>query len=1288
MSASASPSSAPPAAPPPPAAPKRRRVGRWPRVVLGLLLLFIGLPLALLAAALGYANSESGRASIARLATSSVPGLSIQGLEGPLPGRVAAARIAMADEAGIWLEVEGARITLDLRALLGRTLRVEALEAARVTLHRLPIATPGPPAEPGPLIPDLPSLPLGVQVDRLRIAQIVLAEAVLGEAFTLALEGEGRLDPWGLAVRIGAGTPDGATTLAVDASLRPGTGRLSAAIDVVDRAMGPVARLLGVPGPVRLDLDLDGPAEEAAFRLVGSAGGGIALDFGGTVRAPETGRLGLTAEGGVTGGSLLPAPFDGPLAVAVDAGQMPDGALDLRRLRIAGAPATLTAEGRIARDGAAALTMRAEIAGSAAFSPLLDAVPLTWDGLVVSATVNGLPAAADVEVEIAAETLTSSIAPLATLLGPTPRLSLRGTVPDRIAALRLEGAGLTVEAQGNVGPTLDLGFSASLAATESALPGLTGALRLEGRATGPRDNPTLALSADSARLAWDGQVLEDFALTARVATPLTAPSLAAEARGRFDGQPVTLDLRGSPGEDGWLVLEAGRAGVAEATLTAEGRLHPERRLFDGTIRLAVPDLTPLAALAGQAASGALTLEATLAPREGVQAGRVTLAVPRAQAAGVALRDVRVMANGSLAALELEAAGTVAEVQAALAATLAQQGDSRLLTVPRLTLAGYGETLRLTAPARFTLRPDGGLELAPLALATGRGPALRAEGRWGPERADVRVTLPSFALATLRELLPGPDPAGTLSATLRVTGPTSAPEAVLEARGAGIRVGPAGLAASDLRLEARRAGSGAITATATVTGARGSRFNGTFALPQGPAGPLQGSLRGRADLAPLTSPFLAAGADRVAGDLVLALDLSGTLAAPQTRGQVQLSGGSWRNTLYGVALTDLAGTVRTDGGPWRVDLAGRAGAGRLALTGTVDPLAPGLPLDLFLRAQNAAPVSLDLLRTSLDAELRLAGALGTGATLSGPIRLGRTEIRVPERLPSGVRRLTGVTEIGSPPGRPPVLAPRLPRAGAAAPAAGPSPILLDLRVDAPRGVFVRGRGLDAELGGSVVVTGSLNAPSITGELAMVRGDVSVVARRLSFDRGRLAFDGGLMPSLDFRASSQTGGTTVSVEVTGTPTEPEIRFTSSPELPQDEVLARLLFDRPTGQLSPFEIAQIAQAIAGASGLGGIGDGAVGLLDRLRQGLALDRLAVGGGGEGAGQSTDPEQRRGPTLEAGRYISEGVYVGVRQGTEAGSSRVGVRVELTPRIRVEAETGDREAGERVGVTWEYQWGR
>ena len=526
---------------------------------------------------------------------------------------------------------------------------------------------------------------------------------------------------------------------------------------------------------------------------------------------------------------------------------------------------------------------------------------------------------------------------------------------------------------------------------------------------------------------------------------------------------------------------------------------------------------------------------------------------------------------------------------------------------------------------------------------------------------------------------------------RVTGPVTAPEVTATLRGTGLRADiPAarGLPPGDLRVEARRAGDGALTANAEARLGPQQRLAATARFPRGPAAgaPFEATLDGSVDVGALAAPLLAAGADRVQGRLTLALRASGTPAAPVFGGEARLANGSYRNAVLGVAVTDLAGTLRPDGPRLRADLAGRTPSdGRLALAGTIEPLAPSLPVDMVLTATNAQPVSSDLIRATVDAELRLSGNLNEDARLSGPVRIRRAEIRVPEKLGGGVRTLGPVTERGTPRNGAPRATPQPAAAAApAAPDAGP-PILLAIEVEAERQVYVRGRGLDAELGGKLNVTGRVTAPEVRGTLELRRGDITIIGRRLTFDRGRLDFHGDLVPDLDFRASSQAGSVTARVEVTGPATQPEITFSSTPELPQDEVLARLLFDRPLRDLSPLEIAQIGAAVAGATGLPG-GNAATGVLDRVRQAVGLDRLSVGGNSEGAGRTTTREEREGATLEAGRYVADGVYVGVKQGTEGGS-RVGVRVDLTPRMRLEAETGDRD-GSRVGLNWEWQWGR
>ncbi|SFK86577.1 translocation and assembly module TamB [Falsiroseomonas stagni DSM 19981] len=1267
------------------AAPPRRRL-RWLRRAGGVLLALLLLPLVAVGGALLYANSEGGRARIAALVAAQVPGLALEGLEGPLPGRLALARVTMADSQGVWLEVEGARLAWDPLALLGRQAHVTLLAADRVALHRLPEAgpDPAPPEPPGPLIPELPELPLGIRLDRLEVARIEIGPALAGEAAALRLAGNARLDPRGLTAALDVNAIGAEDTVGLEASLRPGSGRLSARVTLRGAAGGPVARLAGLVGRApSLDLTLDGPAEGAALSLRADAGPGLSAVLDGTIRAPDTTRLGLDITGRLDASGLLESPLAGPLDIALRGARMPDGATDLAALRIAGRAGVAEAAGRILADGRTiSAEARIALAGSEVFAPLLAGAPIGWSALEATVKAEGPMAAPTLDVTLAPEGFSSSIAPVSALLGPAPRASLRATLPDRIALLTVTGAALRAEVSGLAGTMLDLRFAADVAAAEGAVPGVAGALRLSGTATGEAANPTLAVTAASDRLEAAGQVLEALTLEARVATPATLPSVAATLEGRFQGLPLALNLQGSPDGDGALRLRAATARLGPMTLEAAGRLTLAGPVFEGQATLAAPDLAPLSAPAGQPLAGAIRLEAIGTARDGAQHLEARLTAPRLLAAGVEARDLAATVTGTAADAEFRLSGRAMEIDAELRGRLTAlaEGARRIeLSVLRATTGG--ETIRLAAPARIGLRADGGVEIGALSLAASRGATLRAEGSWGPERADIRATLAVPDLAALAPLAPGVEPAGRVTAEARITGRVASPELTATLRGTGLRAAATrGLPAGDVTADIRRDAAGLATLRGTASLGPQTRLTATGRLAAN--GGIEGALDGTIDIGGLAGPLLAAGADRVAGRATVALRASGTLAAPVLGGEARLAAGSWRNAVMGVAFTDLGGTIRADGSRLRLDLAGRtAGQGRLTLAGSVDPLADGIPVDLVLRAQAAQPVASDLVRATLDAEVTLRGAVGTGLEIAGPIRVARMDIRIPDQLPGSVRSLGSVTEVGRVPGRP---AP--PRRERRAPEEPGAPITLALRVEAPRNIFVRGRGVDAELGGTLQVGGRVDAPDIAGEIALRRGEISVLARRLTLTRGRLDFQGGLLPELDFEGSSQAGGTTVRATVTGPPNAPVIGFNSTPELPQDEVLARLLFDRPVSDLSPFEGAQLAQAIVGATGVAG--GGASGVLDRLRRTFALDRLAVGGGGESASRTTNAEERNGPTLEAGRYIADGVYVGVRQGTDSGSSRVGVRVDLTPRIRLEAETGDREAGERVGVSMEWQWGR
>jgi translocation and assembly module TamB len=357
-------------------------------------------------------------------------------------------------------------------------------------------------------------------------------------------------------------------------------------------------------------------------------------------------------------------------------------------------------------------------------------------------------------------------------------------------------------------------------------------------------------------------------------------------------------------------------------------------------------------------------------------------------------------------------------------------------------------------------------------------------------------------------------------------------------------------------------------------------------------------------------------------------------------------------------------------------AGTRNGGRLAVAGrvTLDP-AGGFPGSFRVTGERAELVSSALMTAVAGLDLSLSGPLARTPKITGRVDVASIDVAVPDRLPATARPLPGVRHVNTPP----ELRARLAKSGerkATASARGRKPAApfdatLDVTVDAPSHIFVRGRGIDAELGGSLRVTGSSRDPRAVGEFAMRRGRFDLVGQRLDFDRGRLTFAGSLTtPDLDFSAQTKAGDVTARVAVSGPADAPQFALTSDPVLPQDEILSRLLFKKAAGGLSPFQALQLAQAVAQLSG----GAGGPDVFEQARKGLGLDSLDVSTGASG-----------GPALGASRYISDRVSIGVKAGAKPADTAVGVDVDVTRRIKLKGEAGS-DGRTSLGVGAEYEW--
>jgi translocation and assembly module TamB len=349
---------------------------------------------------------------------------------------------------------------------------------------------------------------------------------------------------------------------------------------------------------------------------------------------------------------------------------------------------------------------------------------------------------------------------------------------------------------------------------------------------------------------------------------------------------------------------------------------------------------------------------------------------------------------------------------------------------------------------------------------------------------------------------------------------------------------------------------------------------------------------------------------------------------------------------------------TDGGKGK--LTGNASA-RFGGAGDVYEGALELQHFTVLRRNDATAVA--------SGKLQLEDA-ATGARIAGDITIEEAELRIPERLPPSIVKIA-VEEVNVPPERAAMLEAR---AAETQPARPGLPIALDVIARIPGRAFLRGRGLDSEWRGKLNVKGTVSKPDITGKLSVVRGGLDVIGKRFDVDNGTVTFIGGgdIDPDLDFTATGSAADITAHIHVTGRVSAPKLELSSDSGLPQDEVMSRILFGKGSGGLSPLQAAQLAQSASGLLGLGGGG----GFLDKLRGGTGLDVLTVESTGTEAGDST---------VEAGKYISDDVFLKVEQGLTPDSRKVGVEVRVLPQINVEGDVGGQGDGE-VGVNWRYDY--
>lgn len=1224
----------------------------------------------------------------------------ITGFRGALSSRATFDLLTIADDEGVWLRIENAGLQWNRSALLNRRIEISEISAARVQILRVPVGEAD-----DSLVPvrrfELPELPVAIEMGLLRLDEVIIDESVLGQGLRAGVSGSANLsDGAGAAILQLDRLDEIAGQFRINAAFANDTRNLTLDLQLTEDAGGLAVTLLDVPDAPSATLQVqgDGPIDEFEATIV------LATDGQDRVSGEFVMQTGLPGVSHALrldlSGDLRPLvqpvyhPFFGAESrMRTQARRFEDGRLSLDDLRIQTSKLRIDGRARLGLDTLPELLdLRIQVRDPSAERVIL---PIPGGRTSIQRAEMQLRFDAsqseDWDLTLDAMDFDNGEVKVATLfLNGLGRITSQGFGEDiDVIDALLDFSALGVEFENtDIQAAVGQQVSGSLSFIwREGAPLLLPGLIIEGQDYTIQGRARL----DEGVVSGDGRA--EFLNLARL----------SRLAGRDLGGSVMLDWEGSVGPE-----------RDDFTLQAD--------LVGQNLRLSQPQLDQL--LAGQSAvraelsgdEGVITLTELRAQAQTLTAslsGELSLESVAIQGA-LDFSDLSVMDDGLGGALraQIDVTGPLGREQVQLDGTL------------RDLRAGPPEVTRVMAGAtQITLRGqrDGlAFDVARLSVTNA---ALRAtaEGRVEQGASVLRADLD---LADLGRVRPGFG--GSVSVALQAREQNSRRNVVLTARANDIRTGQppvdnllAGTTTLDAQIEqgeegvlirsARLSGrmlsadvTGQVVAgrpnmrldvrlasldaiAPGITGAAG--VSGTirdtgrdYALDlslTGPAGlnaqiagtinpDLRANLRasGSTDIA-LINPRIEPRS--VQGQAQFNATLIGPLSLSSLSGQGQVSGGQMVIPERYITAQSLNATAQITNGRVSVDARAELGTGGSAqLRGGLELLPPMMG-DLTLDLANARLIEPKLLESRINGQLRITGPLTRGPTLAGTLTLTDTEIRIPRvglvsrgYIPPEIRHINEGA------------ASQLTRDRAGI-FRGEShgrtrwPSTLDIELNAPARIFVRGRGLDAELGGSLRLTGTTSDLIPIGQFGLIRGRLDVLGNRFTLNEGFANLQGDLIPFVRLVASTERDGIIAKIVLEGRADNPEIRFESIPELPEEEVVARLLFGRGLQTLSLFQAAQLASSLATLSGR------SEGIMERLRRNIGVDDLDL---------RTDEDGET--SLRVGRYLSRNIYTDVEVKPQ-GNSEVSINIDLSPSLTARGRV-DNSGRTGIGLFFERDY--
>ena len=416
--------------------------------------------------------------------------------------------------------------------------------------------------------------------------------------------------------------------------------------------------------------------------------------------------------------------------------------------------------------------------------------------------------------------------------------------------------------------------------------------------------------------------------------------------------------------------------------------------------------------------------------------------------------------------------------------------------------------------------------------------------------------------------------------------------------------------------------------------------------------------------------------RRSGQLLMNLDFSENLTHPKVGGSINLRDGEYENTLLGTQINNLQCQIKATQAVLALGDCSARDDGTGIYTVTGDLLLPSYDnngsVDLSLiveevnlmrseqlegQASGVVSVNGDFKEISLTGDLEVSPLLAI-IHAGGGNDIPSIEVIDAEAV---ARAEEAATSSASAKVKPKFTLPE---------------VLVDLTITASQRAYLRGLGLDAELQGEVNVKGNAKVLVYSGKLNTMRGRFEVFGKKFILERGDINIANSLL-MLDVTGVYTRGDIEVRATISGPSDKLKLRLSANPNMPEDEILAFVVFGKRINEISALEALQLAVAL---QSLRGTGPSFFNPIVAVRDLIGADRLSIGSEQVDAGG-------QGVTVGVGKYLNDNVYFELERTPDPSQPWRGrVEVELKPNLILETSTSGSEGVNGAKLKWKRDY--